>query len=217
MNFSDDDEQMKFAIKDTNGKTFTVLYNASLKSATCSCKHFELHGWPCRHIFVVLKDVNVEVILGAHIISRWTKMAILNPMFCIVDGITEQCAQIDDRKLMVNKLWSDIHLCMGLVEPSMDLLVEFSRIIVNHKHKLVTEQEDVPAGMKERRFETFVGTSIPLEVNIHPPAKSKNKGSGKRMKSGKEEAIEKSIKKRRICKTCGERAGHNARTCLKKQ
>ncbi|CAA0815039.1 Protein FAR1-RELATED SEQUENCE 1 [Striga hermonthica] len=217
MNFSDDDGQMKFEIRDADGKIFTVLYNASLKSATCSCKHFEMYGWPCRHIFVVLKDVNVEVIPSAHIISRWTKLAILNPIFCIVDGITEQCVQIDDRKFMENKLWSDIHICMGLVEPSMDRLVKFSRLMVNHKNKLMTEHEDVPTGTKERRFETFVSTSIPPEVNIHPPAKSKNKGSGKRMKSGKEEAIEKSIKKRRICKTCGERAGHNARTCLKQQ
>ncbi|CAA0840976.1 Protein FAR1-RELATED SEQUENCE 1 [Striga hermonthica] len=216
MNFTDDDGHMKFEIRDSDGRTFTVLYNVSLKSATFSCKHFEMYGWLCRHVFVVLKDVNAEVIPSAHILSRWTKTAILNPMFCVVDSITDQCARIDDRKIMVNKLWSDIHLCVGLVETSMDRLVEFSKIIENHKHKLTTEQEVGPIGTKNHRFEMFVGTSVPQELNIHPPTKTNNKGSRKRIKSMKEQAIEKSVKKRRICKTCGERSGHNTRTCHKR-
>ncbi|CAA0815811.1 Unknown protein [Striga hermonthica] len=70
---------------------------------------------------------------------------------------------------------------------------------------------------KEHQFESSLGMAAPREVNIHPPTQSKNKGSGKRLRSGKEKAIEESQKKRRTCKSCGEIAGHNIRICPKKQ
>ncbi|CAA0827186.1 Unknown protein [Striga hermonthica] len=138
-------------------------------------------------------------------------------MFRILDSISEECAQIDERKSMVNQLWSDLHICMGLAEKHVDHLVEFSKIIEAHRRKLVEYQESDSSGNDMGHvFESFVGMSAPSEVSIHPPTQSKNKGSGRRMKTNKEKSIETSNKKRRICKSCGERAGHNARTCAKK-
>ncbi|CAA0806427.1 Unknown protein [Striga hermonthica] len=106
---------------------------------------------------------------------------------------------------------------MGIAESNMDNLVEFSKLIEEHKQKLLSDQEGGSSKKdQEKMFDSFVGLSAPKEVDVHPPAQSKNKGSGKRMKSNKENSIAASQKKRRICKTCGERAGHNARTCPKK-
>ncbi|CAA0840339.1 Unknown protein [Striga hermonthica] len=149
---------------------------------------------------------------------RWTKLAVRNSMFCVINNISEQCAQIDDKKFMMNKLWSDIHVCMGLVEVRMDLIVEFFKLVGDHKHKILIEEEGGSDKTdKEQSFESFVGMSAPQEIHIQPPTQSKNKGSGKRLNSDKEKSIEQSQSKRRICKTCGERASHNARTCPKKQ
>ncbi|CAA0841204.1 Unknown protein [Striga hermonthica] len=217
MHFSEDDRNMKFMIKDVDGKTFTVMHDVSLNKLQCSCKHFEMFGWLCRHVFVALKDMNIEDIPPTHIMSRWTKLAFSNPMFHILDDIAEQCAQIDEKKTMVNQLWSDIYICMGLVENNMDSLVEFSRIIGTHKRKLMENRENESSSKdKGHVFESFIGMSAPSEVSIHPPTQSKNKGSGKRMKSNKEKSIESAQKKQRLCKTCGERVGHDSRTCPKK-
>ncbi|CAA0828626.1 Unknown protein [Striga hermonthica] len=159
----------------------------------------------------------MQSIPSAHILSRWTKTATINPMFHVLDVAFAQCVQVDDKKLLLSKLWSDIHACMGLVEPCVNRLAEFSKVIEAHKVKLLSDQgENATASNKEQQFESFVGMAAPQEVTIHPPTHSKNKGSGKRLKSAKEKAIEQSQKKRRVCKSCGERVGHNARTCPKK-
>ncbi|CAA0805902.1 Protein FAR1-RELATED SEQUENCE 1 [Striga hermonthica] len=217
MSYSENDGRMEFTIRDIDGKTFNVMHNANLNTSHCSCKHFEMYGWLCRHAFVVMKDMKVDVIPPAHIMSRWTKLAISTPMFRILYSISEECAQIDERKSMVNQLWSDLHICMGFAEKHVDHLVEFSKIIEAHKRKLVEYQESDSSGNDRGHiFESFVGMSAPSEVSIHSPTQSKNKGSGRRMKTNKEKSIETSNKKRRICKLCGGRAGHNARTCPKK-
>ncbi|XP_074299831.1 protein FAR-RED IMPAIRED RESPONSE 1-like [Silene latifolia] len=51
------------------------------------------------------------------------------------------------------------------------------------------------------------------EVTIHPPEQARNKGSGKRLKSAKEQAIEKVAKPKRLCAYCKERVTHDRRTC----
>ncbi|CAA0824361.1 Protein FAR1-RELATED SEQUENCE 1 [Striga hermonthica] len=220
---------MDIIIKETNGKSFSVVHDMVLTTFTCSCKHFELYGWLCRHVFVVLKDLGLNLIPSAYVMSRWTKQAISNPMFHVLDNIDAQCAQADDIKRLLSKLWSDIHICIGLAEPRVDHLIDFSKIVEAYKIKLLSAaqtQEDatINEGVldamhigKEHQFESFVGMAAPREINIHPPTQSKNKGSGKRLKSAKEKGIEGSQKKRRTCKSCGEMAGHNARTCPKKQ
>ncbi|CAA0839475.1 Protein FAR1-RELATED SEQUENCE 1 [Striga hermonthica] len=218
---------MEFIIKETNGKSFTVVHDVVLTTSSCSCKHFELYGWLCRHVFVVLKDLGFNLIPSAYIMPRWTKQAISNPMFYVLDNIDAQCANVDDINRLLNKLWSDIHICIRLAEPCVDHLIEFSKIVEAYKIKLLSARtpgdatinggavDDMHIG-KEHQFESFVGMAAPREVNIHPPTQSKNKGSGKRLKSAKEKGIEGSKKKRRTCKSCGEMTGHNARTCPKK-
>ncbi|XP_058769118.1 protein FAR1-RELATED SEQUENCE 5-like [Vicia villosa] len=61
--------------------------------------------------------------------------------------------------------------------------------------------------------ESFIGFDIPKEVKIHPPQISKTKGSGKRIKGGKEKAIEQQQKRSRLCKACGQYAYHDTRNC----
>ncbi|XP_074288443.1 protein FAR-RED IMPAIRED RESPONSE 1-like [Silene latifolia] len=51
------------------------------------------------------------------------------------------------------------------------------------------------------------------EVTIHPPEQACNKGSGKRLKSAKQQAIEKAAKPKRLCAYCKERVTHDRRTC----
>ncbi|CAA0819846.1 Protein FAR1-RELATED SEQUENCE 7 [Striga hermonthica] len=216
MSLTENDKHTEFEIKDTRGKTFTVTHDISLNTSTCSCKHFELYGWLCSHVFAVLRNLDSKIIPSAYILSRWTKTAINNPSHNVLTDAAAKFARTDDKKHLMNKLWSDIHICMGLAEPCIDRLTVFSNIIEAQKIKLMYAQE---GGTKiidrEHQFESFVGTSAPTEVSINPPSVSKNKGSGKRIKSAKEKAIESSQKKRRVCKSCGERSGHNGRTCPK--
>nr|KAJ0227196.1 hypothetical protein LSAT_V11C100015620 [Lactuca sativa] len=57
--------------------------------------------------------------------------------------------------------------------------------------------------------------SIPDEINIHPPASIRTKGSGtkKRMVSAIEKAVAATKKKTRMCTGCNQYVNHNWRTC----
>ncbi|KAJ1413272.1 FAR1-related protein [Sesbania bispinosa] len=65
-------------------------------------------------------------------------------------------------------------------------------------------------------LQIFIGSNIPTEVEIFPPQFLKTKGSGKRIKGGKEKAVEQQQKRTRLCKTCGQHAYHDSRNCLQK-
>lgn len=49
---------------------------------------------------------------------------------------------------------------------------------------------------KIQEFESFIGVSIPREINIHPPAIAHTKGSGTKMKQGFQPATSGKKKKR---------------------
>ena len=44
---------------------------------------------------------------------------------------------------------------------------------------------------KVQEFESFIGTTFPSIIKIHPPDVANTKGSGKRLKRGSEEAMNK--------------------------
>ena len=57
------------------------------------------------------------------------------------------------------------------------------------------------------------GIQVHHRIQVHPPAQSKIKGSGKRLKSGKELAVDHMLKDR-LCHGCNKRGvGHDKRTC----
>ncbi|XP_074299569.1 protein FAR-RED IMPAIRED RESPONSE 1-like [Silene latifolia] len=60
---------------------------------------------------------------------------------------------------------------------------------------------------------THAANSSSSEVTIHPPEQARNKGSGKRLKSAKQQAIEKAAKPKRLCAYCKEIVNHDRRTC----
>ncbi|KAH9617120.1 hypothetical protein KSS87_002998, partial [Heliosperma pusillum] len=55
--------------------------------------------------------------------------------------------------------------------------------------------------------------SAPQEIDILPPHKAKNKGSGKRQMSSKEKVVRKTEKRKRRCGNCKRWVNHNSRTC----
>ncbi|KAJ1418950.1 hypothetical protein SESBI_15556 [Sesbania bispinosa] len=52
---------------------------------------------------------------------------------------------------------------------------------------------------KLNELESFFGSTVPEKVDILPPQPSNTKGCGKRIKGGKEKAMEQQQKKTRLC------------------
>ena len=74
-------------------------------------------------------------------------------------------------------------------------------------------QKIVPAASitKQDEYESFIGTKIPNEIEIHPPNDIKSKGRCKRIKKSKE--IKSACKDRAkcMCSKCKQIAQHDAR------
>ncbi|KAG4909688.1 hypothetical protein JHK87_055804 [Glycine soja] len=86
------------------------------------------------------------------------------------------------------------HMCMDKAEQHKEKLLLVMNGVVNIEKQLAEYERDSKQ-TKTDDLETFVGSSIPKEVGILPPQFSKTKGSGKRIKSGKEKVIEQQQKK----------------------
>ena len=65
----------------------------------------------------------------------------------------------------------------------------------------------------DRRFERFAGVKRPMVVAVNDPEQAKNKGSGKRLKGGKETAMIEQKRGSRLCSVCQKYEPHNSRTC----
>ncbi|XP_074318132.1 uncharacterized protein LOC141654923 [Silene latifolia] len=66
---------------------------------------------------------------------------------------------------------------------------------------------------KQQELEMLLGVKCSDEVQILPPVKCKNKGSGKRLTSKKQMSIEKAQKPKRFCNNCKQMAHNDKRNC----
>ena len=58
-------------------------------------------------------------------------------------------------------------------------------------------------------LKSFIRSSAPDQIDILPPKQCSTKGSGKRIKGGKDKVIEQQIKRLRLCKACGQQTYHD--------
>ncbi|VFQ73603.1 unnamed protein product [Cuscuta campestris] len=210
----DVEDKVQYTIKDMRGMLFIVMYSSDTGCASCSCKHYQRIGLLCRHIFVVLQAMGCHNIPELYVSKRWCKNDIVYRSVGTTTANYEKDYIRENTKWSINKLWSDIHACVALVEHDSDLLGSFSEVIRAQKTKLQgLSVSDELQGTKNKMFESFYGIASPSEVRVLPPEKVHNKGSGKRIKSAKELAIEQSKKHKRLCRTCNQTGFHDSRNC----
>jgi len=69
---------------------------------------------------------------------------------------------------------------------------------------------------KQDEYESFLGSKIPKEVDIHPPNDVNSKGRCKRIKKSKETKEKKAGSKgkgKRTCRKCKQEGDHDERNC----
>ena len=179
-----------------------VIYYTSTSEAKCSCKLFELEGIPCHHILVALNGDFLKEIPHALILNRWTKTATRKPVFDDNGTLLEECAKAKNKVQLVTTAWGSFFEMMHYAEQSEEDLNMVIEVCNNMKKKLSVSGEKTVSRTKD--LESFVGCSLPKEVEIHPPKPSSTKGSGKRIKGGKEMAIERKKNEQDIAKFAAE-------------
>nr|GMC93928.1 protein FAR1-RELATED SEQUENCE 5-like [Ipomoea batatas] len=182
-----------YTVQEKGGKAFDVTMHTNGEKIECTCKKFIRVGILCRHALLVFNSEGVEEIPGEYIVPRWTRDACVRPMHNIwwAKGVNTQAD--NEAQSLANQLWNEFYNCMGLVngwqEKMNEMLTTLQQLKKEfHKSKLQTNQS--PAS--ESAIEAIVGSRTTGEIRIKPPKFAHNKGSGKRLKSNKEKAIEKS-------------------------
>ncbi|XP_074314322.1 protein FAR1-RELATED SEQUENCE 5-like [Silene latifolia] len=192
-------------------KIYQVVYNSTTNDAECSSKLFNRKGIICRHIIWVYSGKQVHTLPDKYILMRWTKNAHKIPLYGLHGELMDDFDATDLRKLEMCKLWSEFYATISVLKnvPTneitnlVDTLKQF-RVKLNPQSESIT---------KEQELEMLLGCSSSTEVRILPPRQAKNKGSGKRMISKKQQCIAKAEKPKRLCHNCKQMAHHDKRNC----
>ncbi|XP_021750255.1 protein FAR1-RELATED SEQUENCE 5-like [Chenopodium quinoa] len=187
----------------TRTRTFGVVFNPTNYDTTCSCKLFYRQGIPCKHMIWVWKAKRFETIPEQYMLHRWTTMAMKKPIFDLGGNLLEQCANIIDKKKLLNDLWSEINTCVGLAEGKdediQDLVINLQGIRKDLKAKRIAINNETTAGSannKKQDIVLLIGATVPTEIIVKPPKISKSKGTGVHVSN--EETSKKKLKGLRL-------------------
>ncbi|KAL9665501.1 hypothetical protein QQ045_020921 [Rhodiola kirilowii] len=141
-----------------------------------TCKIFVRVGSLCRHVFAAFKSAGIEKIPVKFVLNRWTKTVIETAIQAVV---AEQ------------ELWTEFNACLNIAANDIEK-TEY----IHHKLKeMRVHLQEVSAGEPDRYKSTIIGELIgaskPTELLVKPPAVVHTKGSGKRLQSEFEKAINK--------------------------
>nr|KAJ0228228.1 hypothetical protein LSAT_V11C100015590 [Lactuca sativa] len=185
------------------------------KEVKCSCNHFIRTGILCRHIFAVLKNNHIEEIPDQYILRRWRRDAISSHLFAMKHVAMEI---EDDTFKLLTEAYNNIEYCLDHFKRRKEKLLEFvekTRTLKQAAMEFASSNQTSSDNDEEEIIRMLGIRSIPDEINIHPPASIRTKGSGtkKRMVSAIEKAVAATKKKTRMCTGCNQYVNHNWRTC----
>ncbi|XP_019179213.1 PREDICTED: protein FAR1-RELATED SEQUENCE 5-like [Ipomoea nil] len=189
----------------------TMHYKVGSLGASCNCNLFRRMGLVCRHMFVVFRGAQMEQLPAEYIIvSRWCKH--------LTCGACKGVPSNGDKPTPIaTQLWDEINTCVGLVGNSLERQTRMVSILKDLNAEFSSDGLSTnPVKGNRVAIQALCGVEPPESITIKPPAQAKNKGTGKRIKSHREIAIEKNAKIGRKCGICGKYARHNARSCPSK-
>ncbi|KAK9669665.1 hypothetical protein RND81_13G146800 [Saponaria officinalis] len=147
------------------------------------------------HIFWIFSNKLLKTIPGKYILTRWSKNALRRPIYDLNGNIIENYDAADEPQLEMSKVWSEFYNVIFVVaKKEADVLRDLQRVLREFKDTVEPPKEKMG---KRQEMEMLIGCNTPDEVRILPPRHSKNKGSGKRIVTSKNKAIEKAKKPRR--------------------
>ncbi|WVZ93391.1 LOW QUALITY PROTEIN: hypothetical protein U9M48_039373, partial [Paspalum notatum var. saurae] len=185
---TESEETKIVTISSLSGKKRMVYLSKSDMFGRCSCKLYESYGIPCRHIIQVLRAEKLNEIPSIYITKRWEKRCKRELFFDEEDNLLDEKLkepmEVARRKKILDSRnkFEDLIQMAKQSNQGMDFLLSS----LSNLHDPL--QKIVPATSisKQDEYESFIGTKISNEVDIHPPNDIKSKGRCKRIKKSKE-------------------------------
>lgn len=178
----------------------------------CECKFFARTEYLCRNSFAALHQCEAIQIPRQFLLPRWTKGVEHTHEILGSNEISKEYTKDDHIKLKVSEMWFDFHSCINYVcldETKVDKMRAPVKIM---KDALQDPESVIHIQPSINDIDNMYVVYPQESVVVQNPNFSRNKGSGSRLKNGKEVAIEQRDK-RRTCSNCGKKASHNAHSC----
>ncbi|XP_074300112.1 protein FAR1-RELATED SEQUENCE 1-like [Silene latifolia] len=166
-----------------------VTHNNESKETTCTCKMFERKGILCKHIIWIISGKGLQSIPEQYIETRWTNKSYRKPLYGLDGKLLQDYDPTDLRKLELSRVWSEFYATISVLNSMPENQIkELSLMLLQFREKINPTKESLT---KDQELELLLGCSAKSNITVLPPKIAKNKGSGKRMKSNKDKAIEK--------------------------
>ncbi|KAH6784026.1 hypothetical protein C2S52_008985 [Perilla frutescens var. hirtella] len=176
MSITKNEHQLFYDVNDGDG-IFQVVYDSVEETVVCSCSKFVREGLLCCHIYILLKDLNVDRIPDKYVVRRWTRSCFDSVNGCLTD-LVSSCAAVDENKIKINICISEFYACVGVADGDDEKLSALLHCVRDFKEflKHETSEEGIESD-KNRIFYNFYGSSYPTQVDVLLPDVVKTKGS----------------------------------------
>nr|GEW11363.1 FAR1 DNA binding domain-containing protein [Tanacetum cinerariifolium] len=187
-------------------------------SVTCSCGHYNQHGFLCRHVFCVFRIYGIHKIPDVYLNRRWTKNILPTHL---LDKRHRYGPCIEETDTLASQVHHTIEECIGLFRNDTDKLSELLSTIQDLKKKLENEMQIPHVELnKDDLYFDLLDVTVPDKVVIKTPKSIFRSKGTRRIKSAAEKSKAKTIArtnrkvpfKRRTYSVCGLK-GHNKATC----
>ncbi|XP_074314428.1 protein FAR1-RELATED SEQUENCE 5-like [Silene latifolia] len=169
------------------------------------------------------KEQGFEKVPNNYLLGRLSKLALCQPL-CgnLPETLNEDCSALEVQKIKLGNLWSELFSSVTIAEQKPECIDELMDLLNSFKDKLILESSpsECSSGVtceksrnKNKELEMLLGTKISTEVTVLNPIQSKIKGSGKRLVSQKDKAVQEHKKAPRKCNAYGELGFHDSRNC----
>ncbi|MED6121955.1 hypothetical protein PIB30_117136 [Stylosanthes scabra] len=171
-----------------SGRNVIVLFDINMGMMKCSCGRWCKNGYPCRHMFFVMKSEHLKQIPRHLILKRWTRDA------KSLDEYVEKTKDNGDRSFL---------LCHGALHTASQWLFFLGAQKFHLYEKAMKTIRELCAELERECAHGQGGTPLNPRGVVRDPNVAKTKGAPK---------YSKRIHNKRLCTEC-KNTGHNKRKC----
>ncbi|XP_074266825.1 uncharacterized protein LOC141590113 [Silene latifolia] len=193
-------------------RNFRVEFNIQTNESKCACKLIERRGIVYRHILWVWNGRKVYKKPEPYVLARWTKKSYRPIVQDETGNVIEDIDEADINKAEMSKVWSEIYAIVGVMD-TYAKVKQMKQLQKTLKQFMENITGPVEPKTKTQEIEDILGITASNDIDLRPPNKAKNKGSGKILRSSKEKAKSKLEKRKQRCGNCKKWVNHNSRTC----
>ncbi|XP_074290574.1 protein FAR1-RELATED SEQUENCE 5-like [Silene latifolia] len=193
--------------------THKVFYDVQVElKNTCSCG---LAGMPVNGD-VRVYDINDELRYSTFQVSYNVATQEVT-CSCKLFESKEDCDPADVIKMEISNVWSEFYSTIGVAKSlPVDRIKELAALLKSFREEFSPSSSSEVLS-KEKEIEQLLGFTSSSEVTILPPKQVRNKGSGKRLLSSRNESIANAQKPKRLCACCKHMANHDKRNYPQKE